>query len=167
MEAASPLSELLAPQVGAIFQDAVDQLAVLGALAPPEEGGSSRGDSGGVLGDEVGSIVQEQRELERKYDAVSLGSHRLCLGGAGVVEKGKEGCVVMEPVSKSERVRPVHMYVCVSAGEKREEVGGRRHGKGLLKQAAHGKTCKGGLSFSKLTMAVSPWSAAGRTRGVA
>ena len=98
--AASPLSELLAPQVGALFQDAVDQLAVLGALAPPEEGeGRGGAEAGGVLGDEVGSIVQEQRELERKYDAVRLdrgqgggreGSRYRRLGG----RRGRRKCSV-------------------------------------------------------------------------
>jgi hypothetical protein len=129
MEAASPLSELLAPQVGAIFQDAVDQLAVLGALAPPEEGGSSRGDSGGVLGDEVGSIVQEQRELERKYDAVRLGA----VGGFAQEvpmswrrrRRRRRRAVLLlwgfESVRQRVReIRPVNMCMCASVGENGE-----------------------------------------------
>lgn len=69
MTAISPLSALLSPQVGALFQDAVDQLAVLGALAPAEANLHSTA-SETVVGDEVGSIVEEQRELELRYDKV-------------------------------------------------------------------------------------------------
>ena len=107
--AASPLSELLAPQVGALFQDAVDQLAVLGALAPPEEGeGRGGAEAGGVLGDEVGSIVQEQRELERKYDAVRLDRGQGGGGGAAAIgvwagEEGGESVLFSEAAAATAR----------------------------------------------------------------
>eukprot|EP00730_Choanoeca_flexa_P000381 TRINITY_DN10176_c0_g1_i6.p1 TRINITY_DN10176_c0_g1~~TRINITY_DN10176_c0_g1_i6.p1 ORF type:complete len:262 (+),score=50.46 TRINITY_DN10176_c0_g1_i6:887-1672(+) len=63
--AESSISPELLPQISALFQDAIDQLAVLGGV-------SNQGDQSlqiaTVVGDEIGRIVDEQRELELVYD---------------------------------------------------------------------------------------------------
>jgi hypothetical protein len=66
--AATTLPAALVPQVYALVEDAVNQLAVLGGV-------SNQGDQSlqiaTVVGDEIGRIVEEQRQLELVYDQVS------------------------------------------------------------------------------------------------
>lgn len=61
------LPPMLVPHVCAALQDAVDQLAVLGALMPAKhaETGSFMDT---IAGEEINRIIEEQKELEAQYD---------------------------------------------------------------------------------------------------
>jgi len=61
------LEEFLRPQVAAVLEDCVNQLAVLGGVAPAaiKDGGES---TKLLVGDSIGQAVEKQRELEIEYD---------------------------------------------------------------------------------------------------
>ena len=62
------LSSLDAVHISAVLEDCVDQLAILGHIMPPSLEG--RSDAGQIVDDELGQILQDQRFLESRYEAV-------------------------------------------------------------------------------------------------
>ena len=64
------LSSLDAVHVSAVLEDCVDQLAILGHIMPPSLEG--RSDAAQIVDDELGQILQDQRFLESRYEAVRM-----------------------------------------------------------------------------------------------
>jgi len=66
-----------------VLQDCVSQLAVLGAIAPvSKESSQSMVDT--VVGEEIGEVVQDTRQLEREYDRLLAERQQLQDNGATV-----------------------------------------------------------------------------------
>lgn len=66
------LSSLDTIHIAAVLEDCVDQLAILGHIMPPSLEG--RQDAAQIVDDELGQILQDQRDLESRYEA--LVNHR-------------------------------------------------------------------------------------------
>lgn len=62
------LSSLDAIHISAVLEDCVDQLAILGHIMPPTLEGKA--DAAQIVDDELGQILQDQRDLESRYEAV-------------------------------------------------------------------------------------------------
>lgn len=62
------LSSLDALHISAVLEDCVDQLAILGHIMPSLLDG--RPDAREIVDDELGQILQDQRFLESRYEAV-------------------------------------------------------------------------------------------------
>ena len=62
------LSSLDAIHISAVLEDCVDQLAILGHIMPPTLEGKP--DAAQIVEDELGQILQDQRDLESRYEAV-------------------------------------------------------------------------------------------------
>ena len=62
------LSSLDAIHISAVLEDSVDQLAILGHIMPPSLEG--RPDAAQIVDDELGQILQDQRDLESRYETV-------------------------------------------------------------------------------------------------
>ena len=62
------LSSLDSIHISAVLEDCVDQLAILGHIMPPTLEG--RPDAARIVDDELGQILQDQRDLETRYEAV-------------------------------------------------------------------------------------------------
>ncbi|KAI9101302.1 hypothetical protein DFS34DRAFT_578254 [Phlyctochytrium arcticum] len=60
----------------AIFEDALEQLVVLGDIGGVAEGGGSSGGQGG-LGDQITRILKDQRALEARYEQLMVEQDRL------------------------------------------------------------------------------------------
>ena len=62
------LSSLDAIHISAVLEDCVDQLAILGHIMPPTLEGKP--DAAQIGEDGLGQILQDQRDLESRYEAV-------------------------------------------------------------------------------------------------
>lgn len=62
------LSSLDAVHISAVLEDCVDQLAILGHIMPPSLEG--RPEAAQIVDDELGQILQDQRFLESRYEAL-------------------------------------------------------------------------------------------------
>jgi len=62
------LSSLDAIHISAVLEDCVDQLAILGHIMPPTLEGKP--DAAQIVDDELGQILQDQRDLESRYEAL-------------------------------------------------------------------------------------------------
>lgn len=62
------LSSLDAIHISAVLEDCVDQLAILGHIMPPTLEGKP--DAAQIVEDELGQILQDQRDLESRYEAL-------------------------------------------------------------------------------------------------
>ena len=67
------LSSLDAIHISAVLEDCVDQLAILGHIMPPTLEGKP--DAAQIVEDELGQILQDQRDLESRYEAVRNSVH--------------------------------------------------------------------------------------------
>ena len=65
------LSSLDAIHISAVLEDCVDQLAILGHIMPTTLEGKP--DAAQIVDDELGQILQDQRDLESRYEAVRNG----------------------------------------------------------------------------------------------
>ena len=63
------LSPLESEMFGAVLEDAVDQLAILGAIVPDYTNKPSAAEV--IMGDELTQILAEQKQLESKFNDVS------------------------------------------------------------------------------------------------
>ena len=64
------LSSLDAVHISAVLEDCVDQLAVLGHIMPTTLEG--RPDAPQIVDDELNQILQDQRDLESRYEVVGV-----------------------------------------------------------------------------------------------
>jgi len=62
------LSSLDAIHISAVLEDCVDQLAILGHIMPPTLEGKP--DAAQIVDDELGQILQDQRDLESRYEVL-------------------------------------------------------------------------------------------------
>ena len=62
------LSPLEAEMFGAVLEDAVDQLAILGAIVPDYTNKPSAAET--IMGDELTQILADQKQLEGKFKEV-------------------------------------------------------------------------------------------------
>lgn len=67
------LSPLEAEMFGAVLEDAVDQLAILGAIVPDYTNKPSAAEA--IMGDELTQILVEQKQLDSKFNDVSLAQY--------------------------------------------------------------------------------------------
>lgn len=64
------LSSLDSIHISAVLEDCVDQLAILGHIMPATLEGKS--DAAKIVDDELGQILQDQRDLESRYEVVRI-----------------------------------------------------------------------------------------------
>ena len=64
------LSPLESEMFGSVMEDAVDQLAILGAIVPDYTGKPSAAET--IMGDELTQILADQKQLESKFNDVSF-----------------------------------------------------------------------------------------------
>lgn len=81
------LEAVLLPQVGAVIQDCVNQLAVLGGVTPQatKDGGES---TKLLVGDSIGQAVEKQHLLEAEYDRLLGEREELQQRGVGMEPPG-------------------------------------------------------------------------------
>lgn len=83
----STLEAVLLPQVGAVIQDCVNQLAVLGGVTPQanKDGGES---TKLLVGDSIGQAVEKQHQLEAEYDRLLTAREELQRRGVAMEPPG-------------------------------------------------------------------------------
>ena len=69
------LSPLESEMFGAVLEDAVDQLAILGAIVPDYTSKPSAAET--IMGDELTQILADQKQLEGKFKEVIIIFSRL------------------------------------------------------------------------------------------
>ncbi|XP_033637450.1 dynein regulatory complex protein 9-like isoform X2 [Asterias rubens] len=75
----SELMELDSLYITTVLEDTVDQLAVLGKIMPQTYEG--RADANEIVGDEIGKIIDSQKQLESKYEGLISKRTELRAGG--------------------------------------------------------------------------------------
>ncbi|XP_033117874.1 dynein regulatory complex protein 9-like [Anneissia japonica] len=73
------LTQLDALHLGTVVEDTIDQLAVLGKIMPSTL--ENRADAKEIVGDEIGDILESQRNLETRYEQLILKRAELREGG--------------------------------------------------------------------------------------
>ena len=64
------LSNVDTIHISAVLEDCVDQLAILGHIMPPSLQGKQ--EAAQIVDDELGQILQHQRDLESRYEVVRI-----------------------------------------------------------------------------------------------
>ena len=64
------LSNVDTIHISAVLEDCVDQLAILGHIMPPSLQGKQ--EAAQIVDDELGQILQDQRDLESRYEVVRI-----------------------------------------------------------------------------------------------
>jgi len=79
IETMSELTDLDSVYITTVLEDTVDQLAVLGKIMPQTFEG--RADASEMVGDEIGKIIDSQKQLESKYEGLISKRTELRAGG--------------------------------------------------------------------------------------